>query len=132
MFKIKGREVIPVDFTWTKEEMLKFMDENWDQSKYGEYKLGRPQPASIEEYICLPATENCAIITYPRKKKIIFSVCDNSNGLVNLSVSALPTGNAIARIYQSSLVINRAKEMRGPAAEVCELYANYMRELLKK
>ena len=132
MFKVKGREVIKVDFTWSKDEMLQFMDENWNKEEYSDYNLGKPQPGSIEEYICLPATENCVIIAYPRKNKIIFTVADNSHGLVKLAASAIPTRNAIARIYQSSLSISRAKEFKGPAAEVCEIYANYMKELLEK
>ena len=31
-----------------------------------------------------------------------------------------------------SLTISRAKEFQGPAAEVCKVYADYMKELVKK
>lgn len=130
--KIKGREVIEVDFTWTLEQLYEFMKENWDTEEYNEFEIGKPTPASIEEYIYLPATQHCLVIAYPRKGKIIFSVADNPAGLKLMVASAVPTKNAIGRIYQSSLTINRAKEMKGPAAEVCELYADYMRSLLKE
>ena len=56
MFKIKGREVIDVDFTWSLEEMKQFMDDNWDKEKFCDYKIGKPTPGSIEEYICLPSS----------------------------------------------------------------------------
>lgn len=132
MFKIKGREVIEVSFSWTLEELYDFMKENWDTENYNEFEIGRPTPASIEKYVYLPATKNCLVIAYPRKGKIIFSVADNPTGMKLLAASAIPTKNAIAGLYQTSLTINRAKEMKGPAAEVCELYAGYMKDLLKK
>lgn len=128
--KIKGREVIDVDFTWTLDEMYQFMQANWNTAEYNQFKIGKPTPASVEKYILLPATANCLVIAYPRKNKIIFSVADNPEGAKELVVTALPTGNAIARIYQSSLSIKRAKEFKGPAAEVCEMYAEYMKKLL--
>lgn len=131
MFKIKGREVIKVNFTWTLDELLQFMKEKWDAEEYGQFQKGKPTVASIEEYILLPATENCLVIAYPRKGKIIFSVADNSEGLVRLTASALPVRSPISKIYQSSLTISRAKEFTGPAAEICEVYANYMKDLLK-
>lgn len=130
MIKIKGREVIEVDFTWTLEELYDFMKEKWDTEEYGQFQLGKPTPASIEEYVCLPATPNTVIIAYPRKKKVIFSVADNSQGLVRIVATAIPTNNAIAGIYQASMSISRAKEIKGPAAEICEKYADYMRGLL--
>ena len=130
MFKIKGREVIDVDFTWTLEELYSFMEEKWDTEEYGDFQIGKPTPASIEQYICLPATPNCVIIAYPRKKKVIFTVADNSQGLVRMAASAIPANNAIADIYQASLSIGRTKEIKGPAAEICEKYADYMRKLL--
>lgn len=132
MFKIKGREVIKVAFTWTLAEMAEFMREHWDKENYNDFEVGRPTPASIEEYICLPATEHCLVIAYPRREKVIFSVADNPDGLKRMTMMALPTKNAFARIYQSSLSVSRAKEMTGPAAEICTLYADYMRELLKQ
>lgn len=132
MFKIKGREVIKVDFTWTLQELFDFMKAHWNKEEYNDFVIGRPTPASVEEYICLPATEHCLVIAYPRKQKIIFSVADNVNGLKLLATSVVPTRSAISRIYQSSLTISRSKEMTGPAAEICELYANYMKTLLEK
>lgn len=131
MFKIKGREVIEVGFDWTLNDLCAFMEENWNTEEYSDFTVGKPTPASIEEYICLPATQNCLIIVYPRKGKIILTVADNPNGLMRMTAMALPTRNAIGRIYQTSLSISRAKEFKGPAAEACEVYANYMRSLLK-
>lgn len=132
MFKIKGREVIEVDFTWTLEQLYAFMKENWDTENYNSFEMGKPTPASLEQYVYLPATKNCLVIAFPRKGKIIFSVADNPAGLKLAVASAIPTKNAIAKIYQSSLSVNRAKEMKGPAAEVCELYAGYMKTLLQE
>lgn len=130
MFKIKGREVIKVDFNWNLDELYDFMNKNWDTEKYNKFEKGKPTPASLAEYIYLPATANCLVIAYPRKGKIIFSVADTPRGVKLQAVTAIPTKNAFARIYQSSLSINHAKEFKGPAAEACEKYANYMKELL--
>lgn len=130
--KIKGREVIKVDFTWTLDELYDFMAKNWDITEYNSFRIDRPTPVSIEKYICLPATQHCLVIAYTRKGKIIFSVADNTSGLKLLAESAIPTNNAFGRIYRSSLSKNRAKEMKGPAAEICELYADHMRTLLKE
>lgn len=129
--KIKGREVIPVNFNWTLADLYRFMQDRWNPMEYGYFQIGKPTPASIEEYIYLPATRNCLVIAYPRKGKIVFSVADNSNGLMRMTATAIPTHNAIAKVYQSSLSIDRAREFRGPAAEICEIYANHMRDLLK-
>lgn len=132
MFKIKGREVIEVDFTWTLRELYDFMEENWDKEEYNAFEIGKPTPASIEEYVYLPATQNMLVIAYPRKGKIIFSVADNPQGLKLMVASAMPSRNAFAGIYKSSLSINRTKEMKGPAAEACEKYAEYFKTLLKE
>lgn len=128
--KIKGREVIKVSFTWTLDDFYRFMQEKWDTEEYGAFQKGKPTPASIEEYVLLPATQNCLVIAYPRKGKIIFSVADNTNGLVRMTASALPTRSPISKIYQSSLSISRAKEFKGPAADICAAYAEYMKKLL--
>ena len=127
---MKGREVIKVDFDWTLDDLEKFMEEHWDKEEYCEFVKGRPQPASIEEYICLPATPNCCVIAYPRKGKIIFSIADNVAGLKRVAISAIPTRSPIGGIAKSALTISRAKEMRGPGAEITTMYADYMRRLL--
>lgn len=132
MFKIKGREVIEVSFDWTLDDLENFMEEHWDKEGFAYFERGRPTPLSIEEYLYLPATPNCLVIAYPRKGKIIFSVADNMNGAKKLAVSAVPTGSPIADIYQTALVISRAKEMKGPAAKICEAYSAHMKDLLKE
>lgn len=128
--KIKGREVIKVSFTWTLDQLAEFMEDKWDTEEFGEFQIGKPTPLSMEEYILLPATPNCLVIAYARKGKIIFSVADNSTGAVRLAATAVPTRGPIAGIYQASMSVNRTKEMKGPAAEVCEKYAENMKKLL--
>lgn len=128
--KIKGREVIKVSFNWTLDELYDFLREKWNITEYGAFEIGRPNPFSVERYIYLPATRNCLVIAFARKGKIIFSVADNTNGIKLAAATAIPTHNTIAKIYQSSLAVERAKEMRGPAAEICAEYAEYMKRLL--
>ena len=130
MFKIKGREVIEVPFTWTLEELNQFMQKNWNTEEYGVFEVGRPTPASIEEYILLPATKNYLVIAYPRKGKVIFSVADSLEGATRMLALSIPTKSIIANLYQASLSFDRVKEMKGPAADICEEYAKYMRGLL--
>lgn len=132
MFKIKGREVIEVNFNWELNEMYEFMRRYWNTEEYNDFEIGKPTKASIEEYIYLPATKTCLVIAYPRKGKVIFSVADNPQGAGLMVASAIPVRNAFAKVYQTSLTIDHAKEMKGPAAEVCEMYADYFRQLLKE
>lgn len=130
--KSKGREVIKVDFTWTLQEMYEFMNQNWDKETYNDFSIGKPTPMSIEQYILLPATQNCVIIAYPRKGKVIFSVADNPDGAKQLAKTMIPTRSAVAKLYQTSLSLNHTKEMKGPAADICEIYAEYMKKLLSR
>ena len=130
--KIKGREVIDVNFTWTLDEMEQFMKENWDTTEQPEFTRGKPQPMSIEEFLMLPATPNMLVIAYPRKNKVIFSVAQNKEGAKTLALTAIPSHNTIYNIAKSAATLSLTKEMKGPAAEICALYAEYMKELLQE
>lgn len=127
---MKGREVIKINRTLTLDEFETFMNDHWDKERFGEFKRGRPTPASIEEYILLPATANCLVCAYPRTEKIIFTVADSPEGVKRIAFSVLPTNNNYVKIMQDASMIARAKEFRGPAHEVNQMYAEYMRGLL--
>ena len=51
-----GRQVILINKPLTLLELEQIMQDNWDKEQYGNFKIGKPTPASIEEYIVLPAT----------------------------------------------------------------------------
>ena len=52
-----GRQVILTNRPFTLEELHDFMKDHWDVNEAGEFVIGRPTQASIEEYILLPATQ---------------------------------------------------------------------------
>ena len=52
-----GRQVILINKSLTLQELEVLMQENWDKEQYGNFMIGRPTKASIEEYILLPATQ---------------------------------------------------------------------------
>ena len=51
-----GRQVIPVNRPLTLQELEQIMQDNWDKEQYGNFKIGRPTKASVEEYILLRIT----------------------------------------------------------------------------
>ena len=81
-----GRQVITVNRPFTLPELEQFMLLHWDREEYGYFMIGKPTPASLEEYILLPATARLAVIVYARKaggllrkeNTVILSVCDTS------------------------------------------------------
>ncbi len=127
---MKGREVIKIDRSMDLNQLYEFMEKYWDTDRFGRFEKGRPSPFSIEEYIMLPATDNCMVIVYPRKGKIILSVCDNIEGVKKIVFSAIPTDDVMFRIVQNATLISRVKELKGAAHEIMMRYAEHMRTLL--
>lgn len=122
------------------DELLQFMNENWDTETHCRFIKGRPTAVSIEEYILLPATPNYMVIAYPRKpgglfnkeNKVILSVCDTPEGVKTGIVESIPSGNDFFSALKVGLVTSKEKERKGPAEEVLQYYTEYMKELLEK
>lgn len=136
---MRGREVIPVTRRLSLDELEQFMRQHWNQEEYGTFRKGKPTPASIEEYILLPATERTMVIVYPRGggifskgNKVIVTVCDSPEGAALLAATAVPVKNAFFKIAQTAHVVSRSKEFRGEAADMVEAYAAYLRTLLEE
>ena len=68
-----GRQVLVTNRSFTLAELEAFMQEHWDTEVYNPYKIGRPTPVSVEEYILLPATPRFTVIVYPRSAGGLFS-----------------------------------------------------------
>ena len=85
-----GRQVIPINKSITLQELEQLMQEHWDKEQYGNFRIGRPTRASVEEYILLPATQRFLIIVYPRaagglfskENKVILSTADTPEGVI--------------------------------------------------
>lgn len=134
---VKGREVIPINRKLTLDELEQFMMEHWDRSRFGEFQRGKPTPASVEEYLILPATEKTVVIVYPRgggalsrKNKVIVTVCDSALGASILAASSLPSENVFYNIAKTKVSWDRAREFRGVGADMVEAYAAYLGQLL--
>lgn len=135
-----GRQVIPTNRAFTKEELEAFMQAHWDKQEYNDFTLGKPTPASVEEYVCLPATQRFMVIVYGRKagglfsreNKVILSVCDAPSGLTEKFAASIPSSNIFFGIWKMSATLSIEKERKGPAEEVLQKYTAHMRQLLKE
>lgn len=133
-----GRQVIPTNRAFTLEELEAFMQEHWDKQEYNKFILGRPTPASIEKYICLPATPRFMVIVYGRKagglfskeNKVILSVCNTPDSLVEWFATSVPSHNAFFGMWKIGTTMSIEKERKGPAEEVLQKYTAYMKQLL--
>lgn len=133
-----GRQVIITNRSFTLEELHDFMKENWDVAEGGEFVVGRPTRASIEEYILLPATQRYMTIVYPRsagglfskENKVILSTADTPSGAFEGLAQTIPTGNLFVGIAQMKSLSSSEKERKGPAEDILQRYTAYMREIL--
>ena len=135
-----GRQVIIINSPLTLQELEKIMQDNWDKEQYGEFKVGKPTSASIEEYILLPATHRYLTIVYPRaagglfsrENKVILSTADSPEGAQIAVAEFIPTRGPLLKIWQTSSVLSAEKERKGPAEEMLQAYTAHMKEILKK
>ena len=117
-----GRQVILTNRSFTLEELYDFMKEHWDVNEAGEFTVGRPTKASIEEYILLPATQRYMTIVYPRKEgglfskenKVILTTVDTPDGAFEGLAQTIPTGNIFVGTAQMKSLASYEKERRGP------------------
>ena len=142
MFGAYAREgtVILINKPLTLQELEQIMQDNWDKEQYGSFKIGRPTPASIEEYILLPATRRYLTIVYPRaaggffskENKVILSTADSPEGAQIAIAEYLPVKGPLLNILQTKSVLSAEKERKGPAEEMLQAYTAHMKEILKK
>ena len=135
-----GRQVILINRSLTLRELEQLMQDNWDKEQYGSFKVGRPTPASIEEYILLPATRRYLTIVYTRaaggffnrENKVILSTADSPEGAEIAIAEYFPTRGPLTKIWQTSSVLSAEKERKGPAEDFLQAYTAHMRDILKK
>ncbi|MDY3014551.1 MAG: hypothetical protein SOR61_05075 [Evtepia sp.] len=135
-----GRQVILPNCSFTLKELEMFMGEKWDKETYNAFVVGHPTPASIEEYIMLPATQRFMVIVYPRsagslfsrKNKIILSVCQTPDGAKEWFTTSIPSHSIFFGAWKISTTMSIEKERKGPAEKALQKYAIYFRELLKQ
>lgn len=133
-----GRQVIKTNRAFTLRELEQFMQQYWDKEQYNDFIIGRPTPASIEEYILLPATERYMVIVYSRKagsllskdNKVILSVCETPKGAKQDLARSLHSHSILFGAWKISSTLSAEKERKGPAEDALQKYAAYMGELL--
>ena len=133
-----GRQVIPVNRTFTKEELLAFMEEHWDKETYSPFIYGKPTSMSMDEYIVLPASPRYVIIMYPAAKgglfnktdKIILSTADSPSGASEGLMRQIPSRSVLSGTVKMNSLGSAEKERKGPAEEALQIYTAYMKELL--
>ncbi len=133
-----GRQVIETNRAFTLQDLEQFMRRHWDTEQFNDFFIGRPTPASIEEYILLPATRRFMVIVYARKagglfsrkNKVILSVCDTPEGVGDRLWSSIPSRSISYGIWSIGETMSIEKERKGPAEEVLQKYAAHMRDLL--
>lgn len=135
-----GRQVIPISKSITLQELEQLMQEHWDKEQYGNFRIGRPTRASVEEYILLPATQRFLIIVYPRaagglfskENKVILSTADTPEGAMLGVAEYFPSKGPLTKLWQTGSVLSAEKERKGPAEEVLQACTAHMRDILKK
>ena len=135
-----GRQVLPINKSITLQELEQIMQENWDREQYGNFVIGKPTKASIEEYILLPATPRYLIIVYPRaagglfnkENKVILSTADTPEGAKIAVAEYFPTKGPLTKLLQTSSVLSAEKERKGPAEEMLQAYTAHMKDILEK
>lgn len=133
-----GRQVIKTSRAFTLEELEQFMRERWDIEQYNDFMIGRPTAASVEKYILLPATERFMVIAYSRKagglfnkdNKVILTVCDTPAGMRQDIARSIHSHNIFFGIWKVGTTMSMEEERKGPAEDILQGYASYMRELL--
>ena len=135
-----GRQVLPINKSITLQELEQIMQENWDREQYGNFVIGKPTKASIEEYILLPATPRYLVIVYPRaagglfskENKVILSTSDTPEGAKMAVAEYIPTKGPLTKLWQTSSVLSAEKERKGPAEEALLAYTAHMKDILKR
>lgn len=129
---MKGRQVIKTNKNFeSKEALFAFMQEHWNKEEYGDFFIGKPTPGSISEYICLPATQRFMVITYPKKNKVVLTVCDAPAGLKDKLITSIPTkGNLFASAAKMAVLASSEKERKGPAEDILLAMTAHMRDIL--
>lgn len=135
-----GREVILTNRSFTPEELFEFMESRWDKERYNNFVLGSPTNMSVGEYVMLPATSRHLVIVYSKDKgflnkdqKVILSVALTTAGAMESLARSIPTGgNVFAGAAKFGSVLSQEQDRTGPAQEALEIYAKYMRSLLKE
>ena len=135
-----GRQVLLINKSITLRELEQIMQECWDKEQYGNFKIGKPTKASIEEYILLPATPRYLVIVYPRaagglfskENKVILSTADTPEGAEIAIAEYIPTRGPLTKLWQTSSVLSAEKERKGPAEEALLAYTAHMKDILNK
>lgn len=128
-----GRQVIKKSGRkWeSKEELFEFMQEHWNKEEFGGFFFGRPTPASVTEYICLPATNRFMVIVYPKKEKVVLTVCDAPEGAISRLKQSIPhQGRLFASAYTMAELGSYEQERKGPAEQVLQAYTAHMKDIL--
>lgn len=133
-----GRQVIRTGRAFTLQELADFMDERWDRAQYCDFVIGRPTAASVEKYILLPATHRFMVIVFPRRAgglfsrgdKVVLSVCDTPDGVKQDFARSIHSHNAFFGAWKINTTMSMEAERKGPAEEILQAYAAYLRRLL--
>ena len=135
-----GRQVLVTNRSFTLAELEAFMQEHWDTEVYNSFKIGKPTPVSVEEYILLPATPRFTVIVYPRSagglfskdNKVILTTTPSEEGAGEMMLRSIPARSIVFGAAQISSTMSQEKERKGPAEEILLKYTEYMRRLLKE
>ena len=135
-----GRQVIKTNRAFTLEELEQFMQENWDKENYKHFVIGRTTAESIEKYILLTSTYRFMVIAYPRKagglfnkdNKVILAVCDTPKGAEQDIFRSIHSHNVFFGAWKIKTTMSMEAERKGPAEEILQKYASYMKQLLDR
>lgn len=135
-----GQQVIVTNRYFTLDEIEQFMKEHWNTEEYNQFERGKPNPLSIEEFVMLPATSRFLTLVYTREagslfnreNKVYLTTASTPQGASESLLRGIPTSNVIFGAIRINSVMSAEKERKGPAEEILQKYAAYMRQLLQE
>lgn len=135
-----GRQEIVTNRYFTLDELEAFMKEHWNTADYNEFERGRPTALSVDEYVMLPATARYLIIIHTKQagglfnkeNKVILTTVNTPQGASESLLRGIPTSSLIFGGIQIHGVMSAEKERKGPAEEILQKYASYLKQLLQE
>jgi len=140
---MKGRQTIIINRSMTPEDILHFMESNWDRENMSEFSTTKKSNGELE-YIVLPATENWDIIIYPKAagglfnkdNKIVMTVARSFHAIdpskVDYTKYFRVSKDTFDKIKDSKKAIDLNAEMMGPCEDALQEYKGFMLRLLEE
>lgn len=132
-----GRRVLKLDTYFSLEELKQKTDAFASPLTDG-CRIGRPTPASMEEYLLIPATEHytvAAIVRKPsffsRSPRLVLFICDTPEGVKAQAAASAKARSVYGGYKQIKKTLSLKEERKGPAENALLAVTDCMREIFR-